>query len=204
VDQTRINERIRIPNIRVIDESGNQLGVMASEEALRLARERGLDLVEVSPSARPPVCRIMDYGKYKYEMSKRAAKARKSQHRITVKEVKFRPKIDGHDFTFKVEHAREFLEANNKVKFTVMFRGREVAHSELGRQILDRAAEQLADVGTIESPARMEGRTMIMYMAARRDRKPTAAAPKEPREAREPRDAPRAKEPAQPRESQAD
>jgi len=127
----------------------------------------------------------MDYGKYKYEQSKRAAKARKSQHRITVKEVKFRPKIDDHDFNFKVEHAREFLDENNKVKFTVMFRGREVAHSELGREILDRAAQLLQDVGTIESPPRMEGRTMIMYMAARRDRKPVPAR-KEPASPREP------------------
>lgn len=111
----------------------------------------------------------MDYGKFKYEQSKRAAKARKTQHRITVKEVKFRPKIDDHDFNFKVNHAREFLEANNKVKFTVMFRGREVAHANLGRDILEKAAEILDDVGQIEQKPRMEGRTMVMYMSARRD-----------------------------------
>ncbi|NNF08221.1 MAG: translation initiation factor IF-3 [Candidatus Eisenbacteria bacterium] len=168
-DQTRINERIRIPTVRVVDDEGGQVGVMSSSDALRLARERGLDLVEVSPNARPPVCRIMDYGKFKYEQSKRAAKARKTQHRITVKEVKFRPKIDDHDFNFKVNHAREFLEANNKVKFTVMFRGREVAHANLGRDILEKAAEILDDVGQIEQKPRMEGRTMVMYMSARRD-----------------------------------
>jgi len=136
-----------------------------------MAREQGLDLVEVSPTAKPPVCRIMDFGKYKYEQSKRAAKARKSQHRITVKEVKFRPKIDEHDFNFKVQHAREFLEANNKVKFTVMFRGREVAHSELGKDILERAAGLLQDIAQVESMPRMEGRTMIMFMAPRKDNK---------------------------------
>jgi len=173
VDQIRVNERIRIPTVRVIAEDGEQIGIMSSSDALRLARERGLDLVEVSPTARPPVCRVMDYGKYKYEQSKRAAKARKTQHRISVKEVKFRPKIDDHDFTFKVNHAREFLDENNKVKFTVMFRGREVAHADLGRDILDRAAQLLDDIGQVESNPRLEGRTMVMYMAPRKDRKPS-------------------------------
>lgn len=143
---------------------------MTSNDALNMARDRGLDLVEVSPGAKPPVCRVMDYGKYKYEQSKRAAKARKAQHRIVVKEVKFRPKIDDHDFEFKVNHAREFLEENNKVKFTVMFRGREVVHSELGREILERAAELLDDIGQVEARPRMEGRTMTMYMAPKREK----------------------------------
>ena len=142
---------------------------MSSDQARSLARERGLDLVEVSPTAKPPVCRIMDYGKFKYEQSKRAAKARKAQHKITVKEVKFRPKIDGHDFEFKVTHAREFLEAANKVKFTVMFRGREVAHSGLGKDLLERAAKELGDIAQVESFPRMEGRTMVMYMSPLRD-----------------------------------
>ena len=169
-EQVRVNERIRIPNVRVVDEEGAQVGVMTSRDALALARERGLDLVEVSPNSSPPVCRIMDFGKYKYEASKRAAKAKKVQHRIQVKEVKFRPKIDDHDFDFKVNHARMFLEGNNKVKFTVMFRGREVAHSELGRALLDRAAEDLKDIGQLESSPRMEGYTMTMYMMPRKDR----------------------------------
>ena len=143
---------------------------MSNQEALALAREKGLDLVEVSPSASPPVCRIMDFGKYKYEQSKRAAKAKKVQHRIQVKEVKFRPKIDDHDFDFKVKHARAFLEENNKVKFTIMFRGREMAHPELGRVLLDRAAAQLEDVAQVETPPRMEGYTMTMYMMPRKDR----------------------------------
>ncbi len=169
-DQVRVNERIRIPTVRVVDEDGSQIGVMSSYEALKLARERGLDLVEVSPQASPPVCRVMDFGKYKYELSKRAAKAKKVQHRIQVKEVKFRPKIDDHDFDFKVNHARNFLEEKNKVKFTVMFRGREMAHSELGRALLDRAAVDLDDIAQVENPPRMEGYTMTMYMMPRKDR----------------------------------
>ncbi len=165
-----MNERIRIPNVRVVDEEGNQVGVMSSYEALKLAREHGLDLVEVSPNASPPVCRIMDFGKHKYELAKKSAKARKAQHRIQVKEVKFRPKIDDHDFDFKVGHARAFLDERNKVKFTVMFRGREMAHSELGRELLLRAAHDLEDIGTVESTPRMEGYTMTMYMIPRRDK----------------------------------
>ncbi len=175
----RVNERIRIPSVRVVAEDGSQVGVMSSYEALRLARERGLDLVEVSPQASPPVCRIMDFGKYKYEMAKRAAKARKVQHRIQVKEVKFRPKIDDHDFEFKVNHARAFLNENDKVKFTVMFRGREVAHSELGRQLLDKAAELLQDIGQVETPPRMEGYTMSMILMPRRGEKPKTGKPDE-------------------------
>jgi translation initiation factor IF-3 len=159
--------------VRVIDSDGSQLGILNSQEAIRMAKEQGLDLVEVSPNAKPPVCKIMDFGKYKYEMSKREAKARKTQHRITVKEVKFRPKIDDHDFDFKVNHAREFLEGNDKVKFTVMFRGREVAHAELGKELLDRAAGQLEDIGQVEAAPRMEGRTMTMYMSPRKDRPKT-------------------------------
>jgi translation initiation factor IF-3 len=187
-DNVRVNERIRIPQVRVVDEEGGQVGVMSSYEALKLARERGLDLVEVSPNASPPVCRIMDFGKYKYELSKRAAKAKKVQHRIQVKEVKFRPKIDDHDFDFKVNHARDFLEGKNKVKFTVMFRGREMAHSELGRELLDRAAEALADIAQVENPPRMEGYTMTMYMMPRKDHgKPEKTEkPEKPRKADRP------------------
>jgi translation initiation factor IF-3 len=188
-DTTRINERIRIPNVRVVDEEGNQVGVLSSQEALALARQRGLDLVEVSPNAVPPVCRIMDYGKYKYEMKKKAAKAKRVQHRIQVKEVKFRPKIDDHDFNFKVQHAREFLEHNNKVKFIVQFRGREVAHSQLGAKLLELAATALVDIGQVESPARQEGHTITMYMMPRKDRPkaPVKPKPKEPKEAKEPK-----------------
>jgi translation initiation factor IF-3 len=156
--------------VRVVDEEGNQVGVMPSREALTLARERGLDLVEVSPMASPPVCRIMDYGKFKYEASKRANKDKKKQHRVQVKEIKFKVKIDEHDFNFKVANARKFLEANNRVKFTVVFRGREISHAELGRELLDRAAKDVEEVGIIESSPRMDGYAMTMYVVPRKDR----------------------------------
>jgi translation initiation factor IF-3 len=165
-----VNERIRIPNVRVVDEEGEQVGVMTSRDALALARERGLDLVEVSPQASPPVCRIMDYGKFKYEASKRANRDKKKQHRILVKEVKFRVKIDEHDFMFKIGNAKKFLESQNRVKFTVNFRGREISHPELGRELLDRAAQEIAEVGTIESPPRQEGFSITMYVIPRKDR----------------------------------
>jgi len=169
-DSVRVNERIRIPNVRVVDEEGEQVGVMTSRDALALARERGLDLVEVSPQASPPVCRIMDYGKFKYEASKRANRDKKKQHRILVKEVKFRVKIDEHDFMFKIGNAKKFLESQNRVKFTVNFRGREISHPELGRELLDRAAQEIAEVGTIESPPRQEGFSITMYVIPRKDR----------------------------------
>jgi len=155
---------IRIPEIRVIDEEGEQLGVMATQEALRLAEDRGLDLVEVSPSARPPVCRIMDYGKFKYEKNKKLKESKKKQHVIQIKEIKLRPKTEEHDYQFKKRHAEEFLRKGNKVKFTIIFRGRELDHRELGFKILKRAEEDLAHVGEVERPARFEGRLMIMYM----------------------------------------
>lgn len=163
----RINDRIRIPQIRVIDEAGNQLGIMSNTEALSLAQDKGLDLVEISPTARPPVCKIMDFGKFKYEESKQARKARKNQHVMQIKEVKLRPKIDDHDYNFKVVHARNFLEGRDKVKFTVTFRGREMVHMELGRRILDDVVKDLADIGTVEVPPRVEGRTMTLIMIPR-------------------------------------
>jgi translation initiation factor IF-3 len=154
--------------VRVVDDEGNQVGIMPSREALALARERGLDLVEVSPQASPPVCRIMDYGKFKYEASKRANRDKKKQHRIQVKEVKFKVKIDEHDFNFKVANARRFLAENNRVKFTVVFRGREISHSELGRELLDRAAKEIEEVGLIESSPRMDGYALTMYVVPRK------------------------------------
>ena len=141
---------------------------MPVEEALAAAEERGLDLVEVAPNARPPVVRIMDYGKYKYEQARKAREARRKQHQIQVKEVKFRPGIDEHDFEFKVRHARRFLEEGNKVKATMMFRGRQMAHPELGREVLARVAEVLEDVGRVESEPLMEGRSMTMVLAPRK------------------------------------
>lgn len=169
----RINDRIRIPQVRVIDDEGNQLGIMSNTEALAMAQEKGMDLVEISPTARPPVCKIMDYGKFKYEESKQARKARKNQHVMQIKEVKLRPKIDDHDYNFKVNHARDFLSHRDKVKFTVTFRGREMVHMELGRRILDDVVKDLADIGTVEVPPRVEGRTMTLIMIP----KPQTTAP---------------------------
>jgi len=148
-----------------VDDEGEQLGILSLEEALAAAVSRGLDLVEVSPNAVPPVCRIMDYGKYKYQASKRAAEAKKKTAPVETKEVKMRPKTEEHDFQFKVKNARRFLEDGNKVKVTVMFRGREVTHPEFGKALLDRLAEEVKDVAVIEMTARMAGRFMTMVIA---------------------------------------
>ena len=170
-DRTRVNDRIRARQVRVIDEEGNQLGIMSPPDALREAEERGLDLVEVAPNATPPVCRILDYGKYKYQQSKRAKESKKHQHTITIKEVKYRPKIDDHDFEYKTNHAREFLQEGNKVKITIMFRGRELAHPEFGRELLARVVEATKDLcqeALDTRTARLEGRNMsIMLNPAR-------------------------------------
>lgn len=162
--RTRINRQIRISPVRVITGDGEQLGVLPIEEALAAAQERGLDLVEVAPTARPPVVKIMDYGKYKFEEAKAARAARKKQHVIQLKEVKFRPGIDDHDYEFKARHAREFLGDGNKVKVTMMYRGRQMAHLELGKAVLDRLAAELADIGKVEQDARLEGRNMSMVI----------------------------------------
>ncbi len=166
-NQTRVNRQIRISPVRVISDSGEQLGILSIDDALAAARERGLDLVEVAPTARPPVVKIMDYGKYKFEQKKAASAAKKKQHVIQVKEVKFRPGISEHDFEFKTRHARNFLTEGNKVKLTMMFRGRQVAHPELGREVLDRVVEELADVGKPETVPKQEGRNMTMVIAPR-------------------------------------
>jgi translation initiation factor IF-3 len=165
--RVRVNRQIRISPVRVISESGEQLGVLPVDEALSLADARGLDLVEVAPLARPPVVKIMDYGKFKFEEAKAARAAKKKQHVIQIKEVKFRPGIDDHDFDFKTRHAREFLQEGNKVKVTMMFRGRQMARPDMGKAVLDRVAEVLADVGKIEFEAKLEGRNMTMVIAPR-------------------------------------
>lgn len=152
----------------MIGADGSQLGIMPVEEALASAENEGLDLVEVAPTARPPVVRIMDYGKFKYEQARKAREARKKQHHIQIKEVKFRPGIEPHDFEFKVRHARRFLEEGNKVKATMMFRGRQMAHPELGREVLTRVAQSLEDVGRVESEPMMEARTMTMILGPRK------------------------------------
>ncbi|HEX7091660.1 MAG TPA: translation initiation factor IF-3, partial [Longimicrobiales bacterium] len=166
--RVRVNRQIRISPVRVISAEGAQLGIMPVDEALAAAESQGLDLVEVAPNARPPVVRIMDYGKFKYEQARKAREARKKQHQIQIKEVKFRPGIEPHDFEFKIRHARRFLEEGNKVKATMMFRGRQMAHPEIGRDVLVRVAQALEDVGRIESEPVLEGRNMTMILAPRR------------------------------------
>lgn len=164
----RINERIRVREIRVIDDEGEMIGVMSPQEALRIARERGLDLVEVAPQAQPPVCRIIDFGKYQYEQKKRAHEAKKKQVVIEVKEIKFRPATDDHDYNFKMKHAKEILHDGNKVKATVRFRGREITHKELGMQLLQRLEQDLADSGLVEVRPRVEGMQMTAIFAPKR------------------------------------
>ena len=168
-EEPRVNDRIRISPIRLIDEEGEQLGIVATDEARSLAVERGLDLVEVAPGARPPVCRLMDFGKYKYEQARKTREAKKKQHVIHVKEVKLRPKIEAHDIEFKMRHARRFLEDGDKVKFTLMFRGREVTHPERGRWLLEQVKGELSDVAVVESEIAHEGRTMTMLMGPSRE-----------------------------------
>ncbi len=163
----RINDQIRARQVRVVDEEGEQLGIMTPRDALREAEDRGLDLVEVAPQATPPVCRIMDYGKYRYEQKRRARESRKHQHTVSVKEIKYRPKIDTHDFETKTNHVRQFLKAGNKVRITVMFRGREMAHQEFGREIIQRVIDETADLCTGDNAsnlAKMEGRNMSLML----------------------------------------
>ena len=151
--------------MRVITPDGEQAGILPIERALEMAEEMGLDLVEVAPMARPPVCRIMDYGKFKYEEQRQQREARKRQHHVLIKEVKMRPGIEEHDFEFKMRHARRFLEEGNKVKLTMMFRGRQVTHPEFGRQVLDRASGLLQEVSKVEAHPQMEGKSMTMVLA---------------------------------------
>jgi translation initiation factor IF-3 len=164
-DTTRINERIRVPEVRLIDDEGNQVGVLKTPDALAFAQERDLDLVEVAPEARPPVCRVLDYSKYKYEQAQKVKQARKHQQQITVREIKFRPKIAEHDYDTKKHHVERFLRHKDKVKVTIMFRGREVTHPERGIAILDRLAEELAELGVVEQRPIQEGRNMTMMLA---------------------------------------
>ena len=159
-----MNERIRVPEVRLIGEDGEQIGVVDTETARERAREADLDLVEVAPMARPPVCRLMDYGKYKYEQRKKQQKAREKQHRIRIKGIRLRPKTDQHDFQVKLNHAKRFLEDGNKVQVTMLFRGREMAHIDLGRSLLLRFAEELAEVSTVERMPKMEGRRMTLLL----------------------------------------
>ena len=160
----RVNERIRANEIRLIGAEGENLGVVTPGRAMELAEDAGLDLVEISPNAAPPVCKIMDFGKFKYEQQKRESEARKKQKTIEVKEVKFRPNTDVHDYDVKMRNVFRFLEGGDKVKITLRFRGREMAHQNLGRELLERVAEDVKDVGKVESMPKMEGRQMIMMI----------------------------------------
>lgn len=163
-----INENIRFPEIRLIGADGDQLGIMAPNEALRMAEEQDLDLVLVSDKANPPVCRIINYGKYKFEQEKRAREAKKRQHNAEVKEVKMRYKIDDHDYNVRVKNAQRFLKSGDKVKATVMFRGREIQHSDLAEKLLHRMADDLGEVAEIQQAPKREGRNMMMLLSPKK------------------------------------
>jgi translation initiation factor IF-3 len=165
--EPRVDRRIRVPEVMVIDAEGNKLGVMDTREALRRAEEQGLNLVEVAPNSRPPVCRILDYGRYKYDLKQSAKKKKKNQVVVEIKEVKFRPKVDKHDFDFKMRHVERFLSEGNKVKVTIMFRGRELAHINIGEDVLKRVLAVVDGKVLIEQPPRLEGRNMSMQIAGK-------------------------------------
>ena len=166
-----MNDRIRAAQVRLVGPDGSQIGIVSTQDALRQAQDLDLDLVEVAPQANPPVARIMDYGKFKYERDIRQKEARKKQTRVEVKEIKFRPKIDPHDYATKKGHVVRFLNQGARVKITIMFRGREMAHTELGRKILDRLVEDLAEVAVVESTPKQDGRNMVMVVAPHRSTK---------------------------------
>ena len=163
-----INEQIRDREVRVISEAGEQLGIMSAREAMKLAEEAQLDLVKIAPKAQPPVCKIMDYGKYKYELARKEKEARKKQKTVEVKEVRLSPNIDTNDLNTKVNNAKKFLTKGNKVKVTLRFRGREMAHVQQSKHILDDVAQMLADVAVVEKPAKLEGRNMSMVLTEKR------------------------------------
>lgn len=163
-----INQRIRFPEIRVIDTDGSQLGILTPKEALVIAEEKGLDLVLVSETAKPPVCRIMDYGKYKFEQDKKAKEAKKKQHSAAVKEVKMRYKIEEHDYHVRVKNAQRFLKSGDKVKATVNFRGREIQHSNLARTLLKRMADDLQEIAEVQQGPKQEGRNMVMFLSPKK------------------------------------
>ncbi len=174
-DETRINERIRVPQVRLVGEDGNQIGVVDTQQALRYAQERDLDLVEVAPEARPPVCRVLDYSKYKYEQEQKAKAARRHQKQVNVREIKLRPKIATNDYETKKNHVVRFLKGDDRVKVTIMFRGREQTHPERGERLLMRLAEDVADLGTVEQAPQQDGRNMTMLLAPAK-KKPEAGA----------------------------
>ncbi|NLL43644.1 MAG: translation initiation factor IF-3 [Firmicutes bacterium] len=181
--ELRVNDAIRAREVRVVDANGDQLGIMSAREALSIAGDRGLDLVEVAPNAKPPVCRIMDYGKHRYEQSKRDKAAKKKQKVTNVKEIRMSPKIDDHDFEVKLRAAERFIKAGDKVKVSVRFRGREIVHSDLAKTKLNKLAEQLKDFAMVERPPKLEGRQMIAVLAPRTDSQKAEASHAETKEA---------------------
>lgn len=197
--ETRINDRIRVPEVRLIGPGGEQVGIVRVEDALRVAMEADLDLVEVAPDARPPVCKIMDYGKFKYETAQKARESRKNQVQTVIKEQKLRPKIDDHDYATKRGHVMRFLEAGSKVKVTIMFRGREQSRPELGFRLLQRLAKDVAELGFVETSAKQDGRNMTMVLAPHKGAKTRAKAQQDSAPQPAPRSAaPAAEAPAAP------
>lgn len=169
ISELMINEQIRDREVRLINADGEQLGVMSSKEAMKLAKEANLDLVKIAPNAKPPVCKIIDYGKYRYEMARKEKEAKKKQKVIEVKEIRLSPNIDVNDLNTKMNHARKFLQGGNRVKVSVRFRGRELAHTATGKVILDGFAEKLSDVAVIDKPAKLEGKSMVMFLSEKRN-----------------------------------
>lgn len=168
----RVNENIRIREVRLIDDEGNQYGIVPTSEAMQKAREKGVDLVEVAPNANPPVCRLMDYGKYKFDQEKKIRESKRNARQVKMKEVRMQPKIEEHDLQFKTKHIRDFLDDGNKVKVTVRFRGREMAHTELGEQVLLRILDRLEDGFNLDRKPSMEGRFMSMILSPKAQKKP--------------------------------
>jgi translation initiation factor IF-3 len=164
-DEHRLNERIRVPQVRLIDENGTQVGIVPTHEALSMARDRGLDLMEISPSSHPPVCKICDYGKFKYEKKKKEQQAKKNQTIIKVKEIQLRPQTEDHDLDYKFKNVKQFLEEGDKAKITIMFRGREVAYTDQGFKLMEQLIEQVKDICIVEAPPKLEGKKLIMILA---------------------------------------
>lgn len=169
ISELMINEQIRDREIRLIGEDGEQLGIMSARDAMKLAREANLDLVKIAPTAKPPVCKIIDYGKYRYEQARREKEARKKQKTIEVKEIRLSPNIDTNDLNTKVNQARKFVSGGNKVKIAVRFRGRELAHTAVGKTILEDFAQKLSDIAVIDKPAKLEGKSMVMFLVEKRN-----------------------------------
>ena len=169
ISELMINEQIRDREIRLIGEDGEQLGIMSARDAMKLAREANLDLVKIAPTAKPPVCKIIDYGKYRYEQARREKEARKKQKTIEVKEIRLSPNIDTNDLNTKENQARKFVSGGNKVKVAVRFRGRELAHTAVGKTILEDFAQKLSDIAVIDKPAKLEGKSMVMFLVEKRN-----------------------------------